>query len=199
MWELDHKESWMLKSWCFWTVVLEKTLASPLNFEKVKPVNPKGNQSWIFFGRTDADVEAPILWPPNAKNWFTGKDTEAGKDWRQEEKGTTEAEMVGWHHQFDGHEFEQAQGVDDWQGSLECCSSWGPKELDTTKRLHFDFSLSGIGKGNGNPLQCSCLENPMDGGDWWAAIYGVAQTWTRLKQLSSSSSSSSSSPANIVR
>ena len=99
MWELDHKESWTLKSWCFWTVVLEKTLVSPLNFKKVKPVNPKRNQSWIFFGRTDADVEAPILWPPDAKSWLIRKDPDAGEDWRQE-KWTTEDEMAGWHHEL---------------------------------------------------------------------------------------------------
>ena len=95
MWESDHKESWAVKNWCFWTVVLEKTLESPLDFREIKPVNPKGNQSWIFIGRTDAEAEAPILWPPDARNWLTGKDPDAGKDWRQEEKGTTEDEMVG--------------------------------------------------------------------------------------------------------
>ena len=102
--ELDHKASWALKNWCFWTVVLEKTLESPLNCE-IKPVSPKGNHSWIFIGRTDA--EAPILWPPDAKNWLIRKDSDAGKDWRQDEKGITEDEMIGWHHQLDGHEFEQ--------------------------------------------------------------------------------------------
>ena len=104
MWELNHKESWALKNWCFWTVVLEKTLESPLDSKKIKPDNPKGDQSWIFIGRTDA--ETPILWPPDAKNWLIGKDPDARKDWRQE-KGTTEDEMVEWHHQLDGHESEQ--------------------------------------------------------------------------------------------
>ena len=104
MWELNHKESWAPKNWCFWTVVLEKTLESPLDCKEIKPVSPKGNQSWIFIGKTDA--EAPILWPPNGKNWLIWKDPDAGKDWRREEKGTTEDEMVGWHHQLDGHEFE---------------------------------------------------------------------------------------------
>ena len=107
MWELDHKESWALKNWCFWIVVLEKTLESPLESKEIKPVNPKGNQSWIFIGRTDAEAEAPILWPPDVKNWLTGKNPDAEKDWRQEEKGTSESEMVGWHHRLDGHEFEQ--------------------------------------------------------------------------------------------
>ena len=106
MWELDYKESWVPKNWPFWTVMLEKTLASPLDCTEIQPVKPKGNQSWIFIGRTDAEAEPPILWPPDAKNWLFGKDPVAGKDWRQEEKGTTEDEMVGWHHWLDGHEFE---------------------------------------------------------------------------------------------
>ena len=102
-WELDYKESSLLKNWCFWTVVLEKTLESPLDCKKIQPVHPKGNQSWIFIGRTDAEVETPILWPPDAKNWLIWKDPDAGKDWRWEEKGTTEDEIVGWHHQLNGH------------------------------------------------------------------------------------------------
>ena len=106
MWELDYKESWAPKNWCFWIVVLEKTLESPLDCKKIKPVNPKGNESWICIGKTDAKAEAPVLWPPDAKNWLIGKDPDAGKDWRWEEKGMTEHEMVGWHHQLDGHEFE---------------------------------------------------------------------------------------------
>ena len=106
MWELDHNESWVPKNWCFWTVVLEKTLESPLDCKEIKPVNPKGNQSWIFIGRTDVEAVIPILWPPDAKNWLIGKDPHARKDWRQEEKGMTEDEMVGWHHQLNGHEFE---------------------------------------------------------------------------------------------
>ena len=125
MWELDHKESWMLKNWCFWTVVLEKTLESPLDCKEIHPVNSKGNQSWIFIGRTDAKAEVPILWPPDTKNWLTGKDPDSGKDWRQEEKWMTEDEMVIWHHRLDGHEFEQAPGVGDGQGNLACCSLWG--------------------------------------------------------------------------
>ena len=106
MWELDYKESWVLKNWCFWTVVLEKTLESPLDCKEIQPVHPKGNQSWIFIGRTDAEAETTILWPPDAKNWLIGKDPDAGKDWRQEEKGTSEDEMVGWHHRLYGHKFE---------------------------------------------------------------------------------------------
>ena len=123
MWELDHKDSWALKKWCFWTVVLEKTLERPLDCKEIKPVNPKGNQSWILIGRTDA--EAPILWPPNAKNLLIGKDPDAQQDWSQEEKRTTEDEMVGWHHWLDGPDFGQAPGVGDGQGSLACCSPWG--------------------------------------------------------------------------
>ena len=123
MGELDHKEGWAPKNWCFWIVVLEKTLESPLDC-KIKPVNPKGNPSWIFIGRTDADT--PILWPPDAKSWLIRKDPDAGKDWRPE-KGMTEDEMVGWHHQLNGHEFEQALGVGVGQGSLVCCSPWGLK------------------------------------------------------------------------
>ena len=117
--------------------LLEKTLESHLAHQEIKPVNPKGNQSWIFFGRTDTEAESPILWPLNAKNWLVRKDPEAGKDWRQEEKGITEAEMVGWHHWRDGHEFEQALGVDDGQGSLACCSPWGHKKSDTTEWLNW--------------------------------------------------------------
>ena len=116
MWELDCKESWALKNWCFWTVVLEKTLESLLDCKEIKPINPKGNQSWIFIRRTDAEAEAPILWSSDAKNCIIWKDPDTGKDWRWEEKGTTEDEMVGWHHQCDGHEFEQTQeSVNSWE------------------------------------------------------------------------------------
>ena len=125
MWELDYKESWVPKNRCFWTVVLEKTLESPLDCKEVQRVHPKGNQSRMFIGRTDAKDETPILRPPDAKNWLIGKDLDAGKDWRQEEKGITEADMVGWHHRLDGHEFEQTLGVGDGQGSLVYCSPRG--------------------------------------------------------------------------
>ena len=133
MWELDSKESWGLKNWCFWTVVLKKTLESPLDSKEIKPVHPKGNQLWIFIGRIDA--EAPILWPPDAKNWLIWKDPDGGKDWRQKEKGMTEDEMVGWHHLLNGHRFEQTLGDSEGRGSLECCSPRGCKESDTTKWL----------------------------------------------------------------
>ena len=137
MWELNYKESWVPKNWCFWTVVLEKTLESPLDCKETQPVNPKGNQFWIFTGRTDAEAETPLLWPPDERSWFIEKDPDAGKDWRQEEKGMTEDEMAGWHHWLDGHEFEQALGVGSGQGSLACCSPWGHKELDMTERLNW--------------------------------------------------------------
>ena len=126
-------ESWVQKNWCLWTVVFEKTLEIPLDYKELQPVHPKGNQSWIFIGRTDVEAEIPILGPPNAKNWLTGKDPDTGKHWSQEEKGTTEGEIVGWQHCLDGHEFEQALGVGDGQGSLVFCSPWGHKELDMTE------------------------------------------------------------------
>ena len=126
MWELYHKEGWMLKNWWFRIVVLK----SPLDSKKIQPVNPKGNQPWIFIGRTDA--EAPIFWPSAAKSRLIGKDPDAGKDWGQEKKGATENEMVQWHHQFNGHEFEQTRGDSEGQGSLACCSPWGCKESETT-------------------------------------------------------------------
>ena len=137
IWELDYKKSWVLKNLCFWTVMLEKTFENPLDCKERQPVHPKGNQAWIFTGRTDAEAETPLLWPPDAKNWLIGKDPDARKDWRQEKEGTTEDEMVGWHHQLNGHEFEQTLGVGDGQGGLACCTPWGCKESDTTKRLNW--------------------------------------------------------------
>ena len=142
MWELEYKENWVLKNWCFWTVVLEKTPESPLDYKKIQPVHPKGYQSWVFIERTDAEAETPILWPPNAKNWLTGKDPDAGQDWRQEEKGTTEDELIPWHHRLNGHECEQTPGGGDGQGSLACCSPWGRKESDMTERLNWTSELS---------------------------------------------------------
>ena len=123
MWEWDYKESWAPKNWCFWTAVLEKTPESPLDYKEIQPVNPKGNQPWIFIGRTDAEAETPILWLPDVKNWLLGKDPDSGKDWRQEEKWMTEDEMVGWHQQFDGHEFEHVLGVGEGQGSMRSMES----------------------------------------------------------------------------
>ena len=137
MWELDCEESWAPKNWCFWTVVLEKTLESPLDCREVQPVHPKGDQSWVFIGRTDAEAETPILWPPHEKSWLIGKDPDAGRDWGQEEKGMTEVEMSGWHHQLDGHESEWTPGDGDGQGGLACYDSWGCKESDMTERLNW--------------------------------------------------------------
>ena len=125
MWEMDHKEGWALKNWCFWIAALEKPLESPLDCKEIKPVHPQGNQPWIFIRRTDTDAEVPIVWPPDAKSQFIGKDPDVGKDWRQEEKGTTEDEMVVRHHQLNEYEFEQTSGDSEGQGSLVCCSPWG--------------------------------------------------------------------------
>ena len=147
MWELDCEEGWVPKNWCFSTVVLEKTLENPLDCKEIQPVHPKGDQSWVFIGRTDAEAETPILWPPPANSWLIGKDPDAGRDWGQEEKGTTEDEMVEWHHQLNGHEFGQTPGVGDGWGGLACCDSWGYKELDTTEWLNWTET---------NPKQDTC-------------------------------------------
>ena len=137
MCELDCEESWVSKNWCFWIAVLERTLESPLDCKEIQPVHPKGDQSWVFIGRTDAEAETPILWPRHVKSWLIGKDPDAGRDWGQEEKGTTEDEMAGWHHWLDAHEFEWTPGVVDGQGGLACCDSWGHKELDTTEQRNW--------------------------------------------------------------
>ena len=143
MWELDCEESWAPKNWCCWTVVLEKTLESPLDCRRIQPVHPKRNLSWIFIGRTDAEDETPILWPPDMKNWLVWKDPDAGRDWRRQEKGTTEDETVGWHHRLERHEFEQVPGVGDGQRSVACFSPWGRKESDTTEPLNWtDIHIS---------------------------------------------------------
>ena len=134
MWELDHKQGWVSKNWCFWTVVLEKTLESPLDCKHSKAVSPKGNQLWIFTGRTNA--ESPILWPPDQNTNSLEKDSDAGRDWRQEKKGTTGDEMVGWHHRIDGREFEWIPGVGEKQGSLVCCGPWGHNKSDVTEWLN---------------------------------------------------------------
>ena len=139
MWELDCEESWAPKNWCFWTVVLEKTLESPLDCKEIQPVHPKGDQSWAFIGRMDAEAETPILWPPHAKSWLIWKYLDAGRDWGQEEKGATQDEMAGWHHWLDGHEFEWTPGVGDGQGGLACSDSCGRKELDLTELNFFNI------------------------------------------------------------
>ena len=133
MWELDCKESWVLKSWCFWTVVLEKTLESPLDCKEIQPVHSEGDQPWDYFGRNYAKAETLVLWPPHAKSWLIGKDSDAGRDWGQEEKD----EMAGWHHRLNGREFEWTLGVGDGQGGLACYNSWGCKESDMTERLNW--------------------------------------------------------------
>ena len=135
MWELDYKESWAPKNWCFWTVVLEKTLESPLDCKEIQPVHSEGDQSWDFFGGNDAEAETPVLWPPHTKSWLIGKDSNAERDWGQEEKGPTEDEMAGWHHWLGRRESECTPGVGDEQGGLACCDSWGHKESDTTESL----------------------------------------------------------------
>ena len=135
MWELDYKESWAPKNRCFWTMVLEKTLESPLDCKEIQPVHSKGDQSWCSLEGLMLKLKLPILWPPDAKSWLIGKDPDAGKDWEQEEKRMAENEMVGWHHQLSGHEFGWTPGVGDGQGGLACCGSWGRKESDTTEWL----------------------------------------------------------------
>ena len=139
MWKLDCEEDWVPKNWCFWTVVLEKTLESPLDCKEIQPVHSGGDQTWGFsiIVRTDAKAETPVLWPPHAKSWLIGKDSDAGRDWGQEEKGTTEDEMAGWHHWLDGGGSEWTPGVGDGQGGLAGCDSWGHKESDTTEQLNW--------------------------------------------------------------
>ena len=142
MWELDSEEGWAPKNWCFWTVVLEKTLESPMDCKEFQPVHSEGDEPWDFFGRNDAKAETPVLQtPPHEKNWLIGRD--AGRDWEQEEKGMTEDEMAGWHHWLDGHESEWTPGVDDGQGGLACCDSWGRKESDMTERLIWSDQTNG--------------------------------------------------------
>ena len=165
--ELDCEESWALKNWCFWTVMLEKTLESPLDCKEIQQVHTKGDQSWVFFGRTDAKAETPVLWPPHAKSWLMGKDSDAGKDWGQEEKGMTENEMTGWHHRLNGLEYEWTPGDGDGQEGLVCCDSWGLKKLDTTERLNWtelNWRNTGIQgkKKKKKTLMCVMIENPVE-------------------------------------
>ena len=141
MWELDGEESWVPKNWCFWTVVLEKTLESPLDCKEIQPVHSEGDQSWIFIGMTHAEAEAPVLWPPDAKSQFIKKDLDAGKDWRQEEIRMTEAAMVGWHHWLNGHKSEQTLEDGEEQGSLACCSLLGHKDSSSQS---YGFSSSHV-------------------------------------------------------
>jgi len=156
----------------FWTVVLEKTLESPLDCKEIQPVHSKGDQSWVFFGRTDAEAETPILSPPHVKSWLIGKDSDAGRDRGQEEKGTTEDEMAGWHYRLDGCEFEWTPGAGDGQGGLACCSSWGHKESDMTEWLNW---LTGSPKKQGSSRKTSIsalltMPNPLI--VWFTVSYG---------------------------
>ena len=141
MWELAGEEGWVPKNWCVWTVVLKKTLESPLDCKEIQSVHSEGDQPWGFFGRNDAKAEATVLWPPHVKSWLIGKDSDAGRDWGQEEKGTTEDEMAGWHHRLDGRESEWTPGDGDGQGGLVCFNSCGCKESDTTERLNLTKTL----------------------------------------------------------
>ena len=135
MWKLECKESWAPKNWCFWTVVLEKTLESPFNCKEIQPVHPKGDQSWVFIGWPDVEAETPVFWPPDSESWLIWKDPDAGKDWGQDAKGMTEDEIVGWHYWHNGHGCGWTLGVGDGQGGLACCSSWACKDLDMTEQL----------------------------------------------------------------
>ena len=172
MWELDHKESWASKNWYFWTVVLEKTLESPLDCKEVQPLHPKGNQSWVFIGRTDDEAEAPILWQPDVKNWVIGKDPDAGKDWRQEEKGTTEDEMVGWHHWLDGHKFEQTPEAGDGQGSLACYSPWG---CSIGHDWATELNWASLDISQYSTQLCLTLCNPMDCSPPGSSVHEISQ------------------------
>ena len=143
MGQLDHKEGWAPKNWCFKTTVLEKTLEGPLDNKEIKPVNPKGNQQWIFIGRTDAEADAPMLWSSDANSWLIGKDPDAGKNWRQKEKRVTEVEMAGWHHWYNAHELGQTLGDGGGQRNLVCGSPWGCEESDVTRQLNNSMTSSG--------------------------------------------------------
>ena len=174
MWELDSKESWGQKNWCFWTVVL-KTLESPLDCKEIQSAHPKGDQSWVFIGRTDVEAEIPILGPPDAESWLIWKDPDAGKDWGQEEKVMTGDEMVGWHHRHNGHGFGWTPGVGDGQGGLVCCSSWGHKESDTTEWLNWtelsDWLFTDLGF---IPLR-TCIVVPLQGNAFNISLYPSLQ------------------------
>ena len=182
MWELDYKESWAPKNWCFWTVLLEKTLESPLYCKEIQPVHPKGDQSWVFIGRTDVEAETPILWPPHVKSWLIWKDCDAGKDWGQEEKGTTEDEMVGWHHQLNGHGFGWTPAVGDGQGGLAWHGSLGRKELDTTEWLNWtEFSF--INKTKKDSKKIFLAERVWIIKDWKALLYKEWSLWPTVSTV----------------
>ena len=176
---LDCEESWVPKNWYFWTVVLEKTLESPLDCKEIQPVHPKGDQSWVFIGRTDVEAETPILWPPNAKSWLIGKEPDAGRDWGQEEKGMTEDEMNEWHHQLDGHGSGWTPAVRDGQGGLACCGSWGRKESDMTERLNWTkASNPGLPRCR-QILYCLSHQGSPRILEWVANPFSRGSSWTR--------------------
>ena len=187
MWELDYKESWALKNWCFWAVVLEKTPESPLDYKESKPIHTKGNQSWIFIGKTDAEAETPILWPPDS-NWLIWKDPDAGKDWRWAEKGTTEDEMVGWHHRLNGHEFEQAPGVGDgqeaWSAAVHAVTKSWTRLSDWTELWIYDYlriknkgGRDGVeqgGRERGGRKKCTRNQRSQT---FWHSVLRFSQPW----------------------
>ena len=165
-------KEWVPKNWCFWPAVLEKTLESPLDCKEIQPVHPKGDQSWMFIGRTDAETETAILWSPDVKNWLIGKDPVAGKDWGQKKKGTTEGETVAWYHWLNGREFEQALGVGEEQGSLVCCSPWGCKESDMTELSWLNWAdwKDWVNRGCKKHLMLGCL--------WFAQLVASRESVT---------------------
>ena len=166
------------ENWCFWTVLLGKTLESPLDCKGFQAVHPKGDQSWVFTGRTDAEAETPVLWPPDVKSWLIGKDPDAGRDWGQEEEGTAEDEMAGWHHRLDGHEFEWTPGVGDGQGGLVCCDSWGRKDKpDMTERPNWT-ELKALWIGVEVPVS-ACRQVAVIGNDHKAAALLHTQLWSK--------------------
>ena len=183
MWELDCEEGWAPKNWCFWTVVLEKTLESPLDCKEIQPVHSEGDQPWDFFGRNDAKAETPVLWPPHAKSWLIGKDSDGGREWEQEEKGTTEDEMAGWHHWLDGRESEWIPGTGDGQGGLVCCHSWGHKESDTTEWLNWNWTELNLKFPPNCPLLISrpkfCVLGTLSC-PWLFSLVGVNGVWEEL-------------------
>ena len=191
MWELDYKESWAPKNWCFWTVVLEKMLENPLDF---KEILPKGDQFWVFIGRTDVEAETPILWPPDAKSWLIWKDPNAGKYWGQDKKGMTEDEMVGWHHQHNGHGFGWTLGVGDGQGGLACCGSWGRKESDMNERLNWTEWLMMLSTFSYTDWSFAYLSVQFRSVQSFSHVWLFATPWTAARQASLSITSCQSSP-----
>ena len=178
MWKLDCEEGWVPNNWCFWTVVLEKTLESLLNCKEIQPIHFEGDQPWDFFGRNDAKAETPVLWLPHVKSWLIGKDPDAGRDWVQEEKGMTEDEMAGWHHRLDGRESEWTLGVGDGQRGLACCNSWGLKQLETTEQLNWtELSLSKTRTAGFWPPYSPYL--PQVGAEDWTFIRLFSLHWLR--------------------